>query len=312
MAKRSIGVTIGGVVLSLQSAGFLLLASRLLLLPVVGRDAGVDSVKFPALIQGASVLGASCFLTTVAAIGLFRLRPWARVLVVLMSLWGILTSCVLIVMGFTVPRLHFESQAGPQPTGWAAAAPILLIGIPWMTVSSWWLYLLNKPSVKLQFESGQLRSGKTGRPLSITVIAMFMFLAPLGLTQVWRQPASVSWLLGFHVPLWIFRSYMLLSIALSVLLGIGLWRLKPWARRGAIGYLTFCVLNILLSLRMPIPSISELSELPGGTSLNAAQLQQMVNSMWSTIMIGAVISCLLQMWFLVNKRKNFERATENA
>jgi hypothetical protein len=297
MAKRSIGVTIGSAILAFQAVVFF----ALLLLMLTYRPLSGGGAFETAETVNASVLYGLCFLLTVVAeIGLSRLQPWARVLVFIMSGFGLFMGGIVVLLS-----LFLLTRSG------VAAIFVGGVGASWVALSLWWFYLLNKPSVKQQFGSGgsgATIASRSSRPLSITIIAIMLFTTPLALFQLWNIPPSLSWMLGFQVPLWLFRTITLVLLPMSVAIGIGLWRLRPWARQVAIVYFVYGLLNGLLSFRVPLPSAAELYKSPLLHPDQVASMDTLMPLMRTAILIVAVISFLLQILFLVIRRKSFYRS----
>ena len=141
MTRRSIGVTVGGIVLVLQVVSFLLLLFFLpKILPTISGEEG-------AIVLSAcrSTLRFNCLLVGIAAIGIFGLRNWSRLLVLFMAWFGLALNIVIVA-------IVFWTGLTTEPEWFAKSiSRLFLISFPWLLLSLWWLYLLNKSSVKRQF-----------------------------------------------------------------------------------------------------------------------------------------------------------------
>ena len=191
-----------------------------------------------------------------------------------------------------------------------AGVPALVAALLWLALSAWWLYVLNTASVKRQFGvPTQPTAARSGRPLSISIMAVLFFIAPLGLFQAWRLPPSTSWLMGCPVPVWVFRTVFVLLTGLGVWLGIGLWRLKPWARTGAIAYSIVTLINTLLQFRVPLSSFTSMLQ-ETRTRLSAEQLTAMQSSLPTFlhgIFVMAILFEVVKVWCLVTRGSYFSR-----
>ncbi len=306
MAKRSIGVTIGGVILGLQSVFFFLLTLFL-------ATYHSHSEKTPRSLGVSGIYGMLFLLTATAAIGVVRLRPWARLLTLIMSGFGVFMSGIMVLSFLAFSHLRSGSQTAGGDVA-RTLTPAIVIGLLWMALSLWWCYVLNRRSVKQQFGQGT-REGpaslRTGRPLSVAVIAILFMITPMALPQLWQLSASWSWILGVHVPRWLFCSVTVFLTAVSVCVGIGLWRLKPWARTAGIVYTVYEIISALLSSRTPFPTTARL---PQSSSLNPERLKQMdavvTQALIPIILTVIVIFLAIQLWVLMTRRESFHRSAE--
>jgi hypothetical protein len=92
------------------------------------------------------------------AIGLFQLRPWARVGAMAWAVLALVVSLWLIAFRpfetFVIPE-HFVSQVESISQLFAIASVFMLF-----PVSIWWLYLFRLKSVRLQFSQGRMEEQK--------------------------------------------------------------------------------------------------------------------------------------------------------
>jgi hypothetical protein len=96
----------------------------------------------------------------------------------------------------------------------------------------------------------QPRQQQQRRPVSITVIAIFLVLGVPGmlwwlyLTFPTRMTGIPTMVLGVLVSGWGATTLNLALLSAQLSLGLGLWRMRPWARTGAIAYFSFSIVNL--------------------------------------------------------------------
>jgi len=256
-------------------------------------------------------------------VGLLRLRAWARASILVFSCLEVL-SMVCAAFGVFVAS-HLVNLPNRPPDfetvmriGAVALGLLALVGV-------WWLVLFNLKSVRAQFdESGvagtygegsdtaQARAMRSNRPLSISVIAILYLLAlpsmVLGLVR--GYPAMLG---GYVFEGASARLIYVLSGAVSVSVGIGLLKLKPWARLCAIGLSVFYFVSSVL-----------MAFIPGSTEKMLASLAKMdprlaqpyvTQLMSSTIRFAWIFGCvgaLVFVWFLVRNKAAFTQASAAA
>lgn len=274
-------MTIGGVILLLQTVSFTGIAALLAL--------SHTSAGFVTWLYGALAL-----LMGTAAFGVFKLRSWARILVLVMATYGLFMSGLGLVSTLWVGR------GTGRPLFPVIAAAFWLL---WIALSLWWFSILNKPSVKRQFEGAM---DHTGRPLSMTIIALLLIAAPilmlisLGFGR--GSPIQFSYfsrVMGVKVPPAVWLSFSFLSNCIGAGLGVGIWKLRSWARQAAICYLGITFLNMLL--------LAATTRLPGAppSGINAAEWQMTAKIMPLGIIVSSTVTTVLLMWFLVAKHRSF-------
>jgi hypothetical protein len=336
---RSTGVTVISI-LSLIGSLFTLAMGLLVLVVLVFVPNGQTSqfpgspATFRALMAAASLvylLPAIWGLTT--AIGLWRLRNWARISVivfsVLLSFMGAVTGLVMLVM-------PFPSVPGSDPT--AMATVRIVMGGFWLTlmgIGIWWLVFFTRAKVAEQFarpsqassrmvsaqetqptdgripELGGVR--KTTRPLSITIIAWLLLVGCLfmPLALVFRMPAAIftSLVAGRTA----FLVYVCFIVA-QLCIGVGLLRLKPAARTGAIAYFVFGFANTAVfylapgsHARLAALMESERSIFPWMRQLQD-QAQYQID-LTPSLILGSLVGLVLiavQVYFLITRKRAFE------
>jgi hypothetical protein len=262
--KRSIGVTVSAVVSLLGSLLLFGLGVLVIVAMLVARPSNAEQIgRMPQSFLIAMFLIvylAPAVWGIATSIGLFRLKPWARIS---MLIFSALLAGMGCLSGLATALIHFPTppNANLDP-GFATGLRIGLTGF-WMllaAVAVWWLALFTRSGVKAQFVSSpvlgvagdplQVGSSSTtvpgsNRPLSITVIAWFLIVgcAFLVISVMLQTPAALFTMI---LSGWKAGLLYVLFACVSLTVAIGLFRLKPWARAAAIFYLGFGMMNALV------------------------------------------------------------------
>ena len=305
--KRSLAVTIAATLSLLGSLGWLLLSLLALAGGLLANSAVPKQQAGGTMLALASLpLVALAGLGIATSIGLFRLKRWARLSILffagVLAVYGLITSITFLVVTIPAPPTQDPNivllvRTVMSTLGGALAA-----------LGSWWLWLFNRAPVKEQF-GVDLSPAKSGsRPLSITLIAWLLLLSALGglFNVAFRFPAAVFGYMFGGLPAVV---WSLAMGGVALYLGIGLLRLDPRARRLAIGYLVFGLVNAALFYFLPGASeriAMTMKALPASYQPRANQPLPMVGP-W-VMAAGAAASVGFQLYFLVVRRAAFEKA----
>ncbi|MBZ5668004.1 MAG: hypothetical protein LAO30_25895 [Acidobacteriia bacterium] len=258
--KRSVSVTVVAV-LSLLGSLLTLAIGSLMAIALVITGKSNPALKEPFAVAGMLV---GMFFLIVPAIwglatslGLFRLKRWARLSILVFSVLLVLMGVFSAPMLLLIP-LPQAPEADPQVTtyirfGLAGFYALLAaIGI-------WWFILFTRRSVREQFgvypsmvavpiDSVDFRPPK--RPISITVIAWLMIVgAAFAPFNFWlHPPIPFMWAMLSGLPAALYTGFHAL---LAVYVGIGLLRLKPLCRTIAIYLYSFFALNSFVFYTAP-------------------------------------------------------------
>jgi hypothetical protein len=260
--KRSAGVTVVAV-LSLLGSVFTLLMGIIVAFAMAFAPR-VSPKEFPAspaffkmmLFMGILMYVAPAIWGICTSIGLFRLKNWARLSIIVFSVLLILTFGFGGLISLLVPFPSTPDQpidasvvAGVRIFMGVFSAALVALGI-------WWVVFFTRARVVSQFvpaspvpdavQALPFAVGATprasGRPLSITILAWFVLVGCMFI--------PVSLLL--HAPAVLFTKlltgpsavvYFLAFAAVALYVGIGLLRLKPAARIVGIAYFMFAFVN---------------------------------------------------------------------
>ena len=264
------------------------------------------------------------------AIGLWKLKSWARISMIVFSvlliLMGAFTGLVMIVMPFP------STPAVPDPSLMSNVR--IVMGGFWLTlmgIGIWWLVFFTRPKVVQQFvrrstpsslretqlvnglAPRQTTSSKGTRPLSITIIAWLLLAGCvfIPLAAVFRAPFAVfTSLLSGRTALFI---YLCFAVA-QLCIGLGLLRLKPAARIGAIAYLVFGFVNTAVFYFAPGRHARLLALLESERSIFPWMLPFQDQAQYQLnftppLILGSIVGLVLiavQLYFLITRKRAFE------
>jgi hypothetical protein len=267
--RRSAGVTVIAVLSILGSLFFLLVACVMALGIVLGGSklpAGTDPqtaqfAKF-GMVFGIVFMTAPAIWGLTSGIGLLRLRNWAR-------LSSLIFSGIIAFMGLMSPIFVLSLPMAPPPNADASIMRIvkIVMAVSYLSLAAlgvWWMIYLTRPRIKAQFQSalpaaqpgatlaqpGFTLPARSGRPLSISIIGWLMIVGT----------CFVPINFALHLPMVFFNRILMGSVAnlalalfgtVGLVTGVGLLRLRPFARLVAIGYLLLGTLNGITFWLMP-------------------------------------------------------------
>ena len=302
--KRPIGVTVGVVVALLGSILALVfavgaIATLFIQTPPRGQSPGTLATIVSAIaIAGVAAVGVW------TAVGLFKLRPWARTSIQVLALFVAL-GCgfmLLVMMMFRPP-----ADMSKDTYNAARIAIGLAFGLPFL-VSAWILLQFNTAATKAAFASGA-GADPSPRPLSITFIAWSNLLGGLAFLFA-VVGGGEGFLLGLMLPSAIARLYYAGLAALSFYIGKGLLDLRERSREIAIGWSAFTLLN---AAAVFLPSVQRrfIAEAAQNSSAADSALPFSPRT-FITVVFGAMaLSAAVTIWFLAHHRDVFVR-TENS
>jgi hypothetical protein len=328
--KRPLGVIVSVCLQIVGSLLTLLFSVSMLIFPLVAPKLPENR---PAPPPNAVFYGLAVFylvfvvLGLATAVGLFRLKPWARLSTLVFSgaliLFGLLLAAVFWFLPLIAPssgQLSDSAAHGMRQVQFFFVTACLLVA----ALGGWWLYYFNRAPVSERF-SGQpaaalIGASETARqqarvPISIVLIACLSLLGALSTLSVglaWRMPAmffSVQITGGaaraFYIALGLLHAYV----------GLGLLRLWSSARYLAIGLYIFGSLNCLVCLLLPQRCLNEITgspEMKGwmAQQTTATTMNPFLQSRMLVVMMAfSLIFSLVMLYFLITRRAAFERAS---
>lgn len=255
--RRSASVTVVAV-LSLLGSLLTLAMGLLMALALVITGKSNPALKEPIALVGALMgmffLIGPAIWGLATSIGLFKLKNWARLSILVFSVLLVLGGVCGAPMFLLIP---FPPTPGTDPrfltyfrlvmTGFYAL--LAAIGI-------WWLILFTRRSVRMQFSTDSsmlvdsVPNRRPRRPISITIIAWLMIVGaafvPLNLWL--HPPVPFLWMMlsGSWAAL-----YTVTYAVVALYVGIGLLRLKPICRTMAIYLYSFFLFSSALFYAAP-------------------------------------------------------------
>lgn len=295
--KRPVGVTVSAVFSllgSLAMVGLLVLLGALVL--VSSRPAGAEAK----LGLGISVVmfGALGAWGLATAIGLFALRNWARISIVVFSVLLALTGLVSAPVILLMPMPNVPSSFGGVRIVIAVVYGALgLLGAVW-------LYYFNRRATREAFARGA-PVVESARPLSISIIGWWLLIS--GVVTVLATPLRLPAL----VLMWVLTGWAALVWYLAwgglyAYVGYGLLRLNPVARSIAIAALCIGFIHAAISFVLPGRDARFavfMSQLPFRAHITAQPSFPPTTFMIATMLIGVGVP----LWFLVTRKGAFER-----
>lgn len=299
--QRPASVTASAILVVLGSLMTLALAAAMFWLPTSG-SAGVEHERSFAIGLGVFYLaGALTGLAT--SVGLFRLRRWARVL--LLAFAGVLVLfCAFAAL--VVALIPLPEVAGPDlplPPN-LRAITVMVFAVP-AAIATWWLVLFTRPRIVDAF-GGEAVADPSAPPTIILLIGWLTVIggvASLGL--VWT--GSPWYFLGLFIDGWGARACYLAFALFQLYVGRGLLRLEERSRVLAIWFYIVSSLNgvaLLLSPGMRARLLAFSREVDPAA---ADALPFDTESFLWWVMAVTLVVVVAQTWLLVRARPAFHR-----
>lgn len=313
--QRPAGVILTSIVQVLGSLFVLLLAAFMAIAPrIVPQSPNTPKAPPGLFLALAVVYLLFAMLGLATAIGIFRVKQWAR-------------YSTLIFAGFLVfvgVTAALASALVPQPPPTAASAARLpanfavivkaFMALMWLGIAAlggWWLYYLNRQEIRLRFRGGvaEALAAPSRRPLSIVVLAtLSLFAVPWALFGIWKPFPTL--LLGIVLRGTAARLVYFVFLAAFLYMGVGLLRLSPPARVLAIWFYAFGWLNTAISWGLPGRDERYRQILAESASIWGMQLPPPQGLSIAVMMaLGAAFGLLLSVvaiYFLIARRSAFE------
>jgi hypothetical protein len=300
--SRPVGVTASSIVAILGSMFALLLAAFMAASPFIATAQPKTPYSTQIAVVAAAITAALAALGIWTAIGVFRLRAWARMSILpfagFLGAWAALALIVTMLM-----PMPPEISAGARQTFRGIAA--LMFGIP-LAIAVWWLIQFNALSTKAAFASPVIE-GASPRPLSISIIGWTGIVGGVG-CLLWIPIRLPAFLFGVTFNGWTAGVIYGLFGALSLYIGKGLLDLRERARLLAIGWFVFgfvhmCVVTLVPSVRQ------RMFEVQRTINPNQQYPRPIDQGVLMYLMVAfTTILAATAIWFLVRNRAAFVRA----
>lgn len=300
--KRPVAVTASAIVAILGSIFVFLLAVVAVasLFIETTKPKPPNTAQF--VIVGAVMFTALAGIGIWTAVGLFRLRQWARTSILVFAVFVAVSSIFTLLVTMAVPMPPDISAGTERVLRQTMAAAF---GIP-LAIAVWWLIQFNRLSTKAAFAS-PIAEVASRRPLSITVIAWMSIFG--GASCVLGILTSTPlFLFGVNFGGWTGGVIYAFLGALSLYIGKGLLDLRERGRVLAIVWFAFSFVHS--SLVALVPSLQKgMLELQGGHEQNQPNpIAFDGGGMLSLIFAFGAIVAAAAIWFLIRSRGSFVRA----
>ena len=265
--KRPAGLIACAFVLALASLFQIVMALGMALAGAVAHDQSLPATRtapLPPPWMPEMIYGTAAFFLLLAAwgiattIGVYKLRRWARGSILIiggsMAVIGFVSALACVAMIFVpLPASPaVESSRGPSVQT-AVHIVFLVCALFYAAICAmgvWWLIYFNVKSIRTLFAAGEASLAEPRRPLLISVYAVLLLSGALCFPFIFivKTPA-VFFTVLLHG--WARTALYGALCALNVVTGVGLWRLKEWARRLALVLLAYGFVQMLIYILRP-------------------------------------------------------------
>jgi hypothetical protein len=199
-------------------------------------------------------------------VGLLRLKNWARISALVWSGITVFFAGFALLLSLIIP-MPPPRNAPDFTIYFVRAALFLIYGLP-CAIGTWWLILFTRKPVVAQFVASipeplapasalspypslPAAPARPGLPVPLAVFATFLVIS---------SPLSILFLLASHLPAiflgvairgWASIVFYGLFCLLSLISGIGLFKLQKWSYPLALGIQVFGLVNGVISLFSP-------------------------------------------------------------
>ena len=300
--SRPGGITASAIVAILGSIFALLLAvlSVASLFIETPQPRPPNSAQF--VIAGAAMFAAFAGVGIWTAVGLFRLRSWARTSILVFAGFLAAGSIFSLLMTMAVPTSP-AMTAGTEQLFRRVIA--VMFGVP-LAIAVWWLIQFNTRSTKAAFAS-PIAEAASPRPLSITIIAWASIIGGAScLFQILtRTPA---FLFGAIFNGWSAGVIYAFYGAISLYIGKGLLDLRERARVLAIWWFGFSFVHLSVVTLVP-PLRERMLELQRTLIQNQKNPIPFDQGMMTNVILAfTAIVAASAIWFLIRNRATFARS----
>jgi hypothetical protein len=268
---------------------------------------------------GRIMLGAGFLCGVLAAvgistgIGLLKLRPWARVSVLVFA--GVMVAmCVgAALVLYTMPFPLQPPGESPISVGRIRETALLVYAVPCL-IGVWWLVQFNRAGTKAAFgeaaDAPPVLGGPSGRPLSMTIIGGWLVVSG-ALSIVPALSGMPALVFGNVLTGWSAALAYAVIAAVQISAGSGVLKLHETARLLSIGWIVLGVVN--LAIMSWVPSLHDTvvkyqrstgAMPPGQPPFDIVMFMQRMTVLW---IVGAAVP----IWFLVRRRAAFHGRAES-
>ena len=302
------GSVTASAVVSLIGSGFTLLVAALMVFAAftvtAQPQAQVPQVRGIAL-GFSAVAAALAGLGIATAVGLLRLRSWARTSIMVFA--GFMAAiCLLSGLVVAIAPIPAPPELPQKTAAIMRSVLVAVYGVPFL-IGVWWLVLFNKQPIKDAFAAGVTPGQGSQRPLSISIIGWMYLLSGIGGLVVALTPMP-AFIAGMVLKGWSARALYLVFGAASTYLGWGLLKLKEHARVLTLVWFALGGAHAVYMAFSPTAraGMREFSESMQPTPpTRTAPLDNA--ALMSVIMLFSLAGIAVAAWFLVRNKPAFQR-----
>jgi len=243
----------------------------------------------------------------VSAIGLLRLRKWARICFVvfgaILAFFSVCGAFGMVIAMFITPRTLPPGNNVPAGVITSVLAIFAAFMLLCVGLGIWWVIYFNRRSVKDQFLDGAVALEGSQVPLAISIVAWFLIVS--GSLCVFLIPFSFpTMMFGLVLRGWPEHLVFLVCAALGLGTGIGMLKKRSAALSVAVVYFVVTLLNGLSYFLIPGSfgrMMGIMQEVQGTPSVQFDMTNSFVwPAMLTGVLVGSLPLCLL-LW----RRKAF-------
>lgn len=261
---------------------------------------------------GGMMIGTAVFLAGLAglgiatAVGLLRMRPWARISI---QVFATFIAAISLIALITVPLIPVPPQTDPAAARIVRPVTLVMFGVP-LIIAVWWLVQFNTRATKAAFASPTPGTASR-RPLSISIIAWFSIIGGVSCLMpiLMRMPA---FLFGVTLTGWTAGVLYAFFGAVSLYFGRGLLELRERARIVAIAWYAFTIVH--MSIVTLVPTVRQrMLEMQSDFQVTQASQPPFDMSAFTNVTFAfiTVLSAVV-IWFLVRNRQAFQSGNSEA
>jgi len=192
------------------------------------------------------------------AVGLFRLRGWARYSVLVigggLALIGLVSLLATLFM-LAVPLPVAAGVDASQVRNVQAITRIMFGVVAFFygilcAVGVSWLVYFNRKKVREVFAGAMGEAAQSRRPFLISLIAVLNMIGAVSCLLMALLPIPGA-LFGLILHGWAKAALYLVFAVLQAAIGVGLWRLEEWGRRLTLGLMAFFLVQSVVYLVRP-------------------------------------------------------------
>lgn len=194
----------------------------------------------------------------VTAVGLFRMRRWARYsILVIGGGSALLGLCSMLSMLFLV-LIPLPVAPGVDPSQAQSVQTMMRVGIGMgafvyailCAVGVTWLVYFNLKRVRAAFADGTDEIAPSRRPFLISVLAV-MNLIGVATSVLMAFLPLPGVIFGWMLHGWEKAAYYLVFAAVEAAVGVGLWQMKKWGYQLTLGLMGFGLIQSVVYLVRP-------------------------------------------------------------